>query len=190
MKVTSASSGVGSTEPTAGVGSTEPAKRAEATASPAPEREQSGGAGFAGAGAGTVEVITDRPGRRVTLLLDTPELAFSEMIHGPDQPGTEPHVHHLHTDAFLVVEGVLTIGLRDGTMEAPSGTFVAIPPNVIHSFRNASDETVRFFNFHTPSQGFGDYLRGRNPDFDQHDLPEDGGIDPASVIAIRLSDEV
>ena len=29
-----------------------------------------------------------------------------------------------------------------------------------------------------PASGFGDYLRGRNPDFDQHDPPEDGGADP------------
>jgi mannose-6-phosphate isomerase-like protein (cupin superfamily) len=134
-------------------------------------------------------VITNRLGRRVTLLLDTPELAFSEMVHGPGQPGTDPHVHHQHTDAFLVVEGTLTIGLRDETFEAPSGTFVTIPPNVIHFFRNAGDETVRFFNFHTPSHGFGDYLRGRNPDFDQHDPPEDGGADPASITVVRL-DEV
>ena len=133
------------------------------------------------------ERITDRPGRRVTLLVDTPELAFSEMIHGPGQPGTEPHVHHHHTDAFLVAEGTLTIGLREGTLEAPSGTFVSVPPEVIHYFRNTSDGTVRFFNFHTPSEGFGDYLRGRKPDFDQHDPPDDGGVDPAAVTVIRLS---
>ena len=159
------------------------------SALPASEREPRGGAGFAGAGAGTAEVITNRPGRRVTLLLDTPELAFSEMVHGPGQPGTDPHVHHHHADAFLVVEGVLTIGLRDGTLEAPSGTFVTIPPNVIHYFRNASEGTVRFFNFHTPSRDFGDYLRGRNPEFDQHDPPEDGGADPALVTVVHL-DEV
>jgi mannose-6-phosphate isomerase-like protein (cupin superfamily) len=162
--VRSADSGVGSTEP-----------------------PESGGAGFAGAEAGTGEVITDRPGRRVMLLLDTPELAFSEMVHGPGQRGTEPHVHHEHTDAFLVVEGTLTVGAGDGTIEAESGSFVVVPPNVVHYFRNTSDETVRFFNFHTPSCGFGDYLRGRNPSFDQHDPPADGGGDPASVVAIRLS---
>ena len=36
------------------------------------------------------------------------------------------------------------------------------------------------------SCGFGDYLRGRNPDFDQHEPPEDGGVDPASVILVSL----
>jgi hypothetical protein len=38
-----------------------------------------------------------------------------------------------------------------------------------------------------PSLGFGDYLRGRNPGFDQHDPPPDGGADPASMLLVRLT---
>jgi hypothetical protein len=29
-------------------------------------------------------------------------------------------------------------------------------------------------------------MRGRNPDFDQHDPPEDGGVDPAAVVVAQL----
>jgi mannose-6-phosphate isomerase-like protein (cupin superfamily) len=133
------------------------------------------------------EVITDRPGRRITILLDTPELAITESIYGPGERGPDPHVHHEHTDSFIVVEGMLAFGLRDGTVQAPSGTFVSVPREVVHSFRNESSETTRFFNFHAPSCGFGDYLRGRNPGFDQHDPPSDGGGDPASVVVVELS---
>ena len=133
------------------------------------------------------EVITIRPGRRVTLLLDTPELAITESLYGPGERGPDPHVHHEHTDSFVVVEGTLTFGLHDRTLEAPSGTFLSVPRDVVHGFRNESEETVRFFNIHAPSCGFGDYLRGRNPGFDQHDPPPDGGLDPASVVVIRLS---
>jgi quercetin dioxygenase-like cupin family protein len=53
--------------------------------------------------------------------------------------------------------------------------FAAAPPNVVHTFRNASDATAIFLNLHVPSLGFGDYMRGRNPAFDQHDPPPDGG---------------
>jgi mannose-6-phosphate isomerase-like protein (cupin superfamily) len=133
------------------------------------------------------EVITNRPGKRVTLLLDTPELAVTESLYGPGERGPDQHVHHDHTDAFILVEGVMTFEFRDGTIDAESGTFLAVPPEVVHAFRNESSETIRFFNFHAPSQGFGDYLRGRNPGFDQHDPPGDGGRDPATVIAIRLA---
>ena len=132
------------------------------------------------------EVITDRPGRRITIVLDTPELAITESVYGPSERGPDPHVHHEHTDSFLVVEGMLTFRLRDRTLEAPSGTFVSVPREVVHSFRNESSETTHFLNFHSPSCGFGDYLRGRNPGFDQHDPPADGGGDPTSVAAIHL----
>ena len=37
-----------------------------------------------------------------------------------------------------------------------------------------------------PASGFADYLRGRNPDFDQHDPPEDGGLDPSAIVAVQL----
>ena len=46
-------------------------------------------------------------------------------------------------------------------MTAAPGTFVAAPPGVVHTFRNASDATVVFLNFHVPSSGFGDHIRGR-----------------------------
>jgi hypothetical protein len=61
-----------------------------------------------------------------------------------------------------------------------------IPPDVVHGFDNDSDAGARCFNFHVPSFGFGDYLRGRNPDFDQFEPPEDGGVDPSSTLAVRL----
>ena len=55
---------------------------------------------------------------------------------------------------------------------------------MVHGFDN---DGARFFNLHMPASGFGDYMRGRKPDFDQHDPPEDGGADPASIVTARLS---
>lgn len=132
------------------------------------------------------EPITDRPGRRVTLLADTEHLTVTEFDYAPGERGASPHVHHDHSDAFLVVEGELALTFEDGTLEAPAGTFVLIPPDVVHSFDNTSEAAARFFNVHAPSCGFGEYLRGRNPGFDQHEPPPGGGLDPANVIACRL----
>ena len=126
-----------------------------------------------------------RPGtthERPRLLADTERLTLSEFDYGPGQQGASPHVHHDHSDAFLVVEGELEITFESGPLRAPAGTFVLIPPDVVHSFDNTSDAPARFFNVHAPSCGFGDYLRGQNPDFDQHEPPPDGGVDPASVL--------
>ena len=138
-------------------------------------------------GAQDGETITDRPERRVILLVDTDELAMTETVYGSGERGPELHVHHGHVDGFVVVEGELTIAIRDGSLRAPVGTLVLVPPDVVHTFRNDGTEVARFFNLHVPSCGFGDYLRGRKLDFDQHDPPADGGLDPASLIATRLS---
>jgi len=134
------------------------------------------------------ETITDRPGRRVTLLSDTDELAVSESVYGPGERGPDEHVHRVHTDAWLLLEGSLAFRLRDGvTFEAPAGTLVVVPPNVVHAFANERDMASRFLNLHAPSCGFGEYLRGRKPDFDQRDPPADGDADPGSVIVRTFS---
>jgi mannose-6-phosphate isomerase-like protein (cupin superfamily) len=128
------------------------------------------------------ETITDRPGRRVTLLVDTDELAVTDSLYGPGEQGPEPHVHHDHSDAFSVIEGELTFRLRDRTLRAPAGSFVLVPPDVVHSFSNEGETEARFFNLHVPSCGFGDYLRGRLPDFDQHPASFEEGLDPDGVV--------
>ena len=129
------------------------------------------------------ETITSRPGRRVILLSDTEELAVTESIYGPGERGPDLHVHRDHTDAWLVLEGELTFRLRDELVfEAPAGSLVVVPPHVVHGFSNDGEVTARFLNLHAPSCGFGEYMRGRNPDFDQHDPPADGGADPGSVL--------
>jgi quercetin dioxygenase-like cupin family protein len=139
------------------------------------------------AGGSDGETLTDRPGRRATVLVDAHELIVSEFHYGPGERGAQPHVHHHHADAFLVVEGEFTFASRDGSFSAPAGTFLLFPPGVVHGFDNDSEASARCFNLHLPASGFGDYMRGRNPDFDQYDPPEDGGVDPASVVAVRLS---
>lgn len=142
-----------------------------------------GGAALSRLGCGDGEVITDRPGRLLTLLADTEELAVTESLYGPGERGPELHVHHEHVDAWLVLDGALTFELRDGIQfEAGAGTLVVVPPNVAHGFRNAGEVDVHYLNLHAPSSGFGDYVRGRNPSFDQHPPPADGGADPDSVL--------
>ena len=118
----------------------------------------------------------------MTLLADTEELTLSDFEYGPGELGASPHVHHDHSDAFLVLEGELEITFESGPLRVSAGTLVLIPRGVVHSFGNTSDAAARFLNIHAPSCGFGDYLRGQNPGFDQHEPPPDGGADPASVV--------
>jgi quercetin dioxygenase-like cupin family protein len=142
------------------------------------------GGGKAVAEAG--EKITDRPERRATVLVDADEVVISEFFYGPGERGAKPHVHRDHSDAFLVLEGELGLIVGEGRIDVPAGSFALLPPNVVHGFDNDGAESMLVYNFHLPAAGFADYLRGRNPGFDQHDPPADGGADPASAILVRL----
>ena len=126
---------------------------------------------------GEGEVVTDRPERTLRILVDLDDVIVTWFRYEPGQKGPDPHIHEHHTDAFYVLDGEVEVSLGPEltTVNALPGTLAAAPPNLVHTFRNASDATAVFLNLHVPSTGFGDYMRGRNPAFDQHEPPADGG---------------
>jgi quercetin dioxygenase-like cupin family protein len=76
----------------------------------------------------------------------------------PGFAGPPPHRHATLHDMFYVLDGTLTVRLGDETLAAAPGTFVCVPPGVVHTFSNECDEPVRFLNFSTPS-GWEHYMR-------------------------------
>lgn len=138
------------------------------------------------AGGDDGETITARPGRRATILIDTDELIVSEFDYGAGERGAQAHVHHSHADGFLVVDGEFTFALADGPLPLSAGTLLVLPADVVHGFDNDSRSSACCFNVHAPSSGFGDYLRGRNPGFDQFDPPEDGD-GAGTALVVRLA---
>jgi quercetin dioxygenase-like cupin family protein len=126
---------------------------------------------------GQGDTVVDRPEKTLRILAELDDVIVTWFRYAPGEKGPEPHVHHHHTDAFYVLEGEVEISLgpEPETVRATPGTFAAAPPDVVHTFRSASDSDAVFLNLHAPSSGFGDHIRGRNPDFDQHDPPPDGG---------------
>jgi oxalate decarboxylase/phosphoglucose isomerase-like protein (cupin superfamily) len=48
--------------------------------------------------------------------------------------------------------------LGDEVLELPAGSFVCVPPGVVHTFSNAGETPVRFLNFNTPA-GWERYMR-------------------------------
>jgi uncharacterized cupin superfamily protein len=131
---------------------------------------------------GEGEVISDRAERTVRIKVGLDAIAITETRYEPGEPGPEPHIHRGHTDAFFVLEGTLDLKLgpeRKAT-RLSAGSFVAAPPNLVHSFRNDGPGRARFLNFHAPSDGFADYLRAMRDGedgswFDQIEPPADGG---------------
>jgi quercetin dioxygenase-like cupin family protein len=136
---------------------------------------------------GEGEVVKDRPDHTVRILFSHELLDVSWSYLAPGKPGAEPHVHREHTDSFYVLEGELDFRLGPDLqlVSAPAGTFVAAPPNVVHGFA-ASPKGATFLNFHAPSGGFADYMRGVTPGFDSFEPPAGGGH-PAAEATITLS---
>ena len=136
---------------------------------------------------GEGETVTDRPERTLRILAELEQVIVSWFRYEPGEKGPDPHVHRQHTDAFYVLEGEVEFKLGPNleTVTGLPGTLAAAPPNVVHTFRNASDATAIFLNFHAPSMGFGDHIRGRGNAFDQFEPPADGGLDEAVLSGSR-----
>jgi quercetin dioxygenase-like cupin family protein len=138
-------------------------------------------------GPGEGETITDRAARTIKILLADDLLDVTWSRYESGERGPDPHVHREHVDSFYVLSGELLFGLA-GTHEvvARPGTFIAVPQNVVHTFRNESDARATFLNFHAPSGGFAENLRSRREGgdvpWDSFDPPADGGRDAAEAI--------
>src|ERR671933_1862310 len=83
---------------------------------------------------------------------------LGEVVVAPGFPGPPAHVHERLCDMFYVLDGTLTMRLGDETTELPEGSFVCVPPGVVHTFSNPSQTPVRFLNFNTPA-GWENYMR-------------------------------
>jgi mannose-6-phosphate isomerase-like protein (cupin superfamily) len=104
--------------------------------------------------------------RSVAVLVAREDLSITRASSAAGQEITRPHVHHGHTDAFYVLEGELTFEIGGETMPVRAGGFVAVPPNVPHSFRNAGAGPARWLTIHTPDGGFAEFIRGASTDWD------------------------
>ena len=104
-------------------------------------------------GAGSAEIFIKATGE------DTDGSFFlAETTIAAGFPGPPPHRHERLHDMFYVLEGVLTMRVGNETRQVEAGTFVCVPPGVVHSFSNAGNSPVRFLNFNTPS-GWEYYMR-------------------------------
>src|SRR6188508_13576 len=81
------------------------------------------------------------------------ELDAVEIACGPAY-GPGPHTHDNQVDSFYILEGELDFTHGDEVGRAEPGTFLSAPPGVVHGFKSVGD--ARFFNLHTPADGFVD----------------------------------
>jgi mannose-6-phosphate isomerase-like protein (cupin superfamily) len=103
--------------------------------------------------------ILERPGRRAEVKVARDELVVFEFEVDAGTDGASPHFHERHVDSFYVLEGELELTVSGETVQARPGDLVPVPPGVVHAFRNASGERVRFLNMHAPGMRFDEYIR-------------------------------
>jgi mannose-6-phosphate isomerase-like protein (cupin superfamily) len=83
---------------------------------------------------------------------------LGEAVLEPGFRGPPPHRHRRLHDMFYVLHGTLTMRLGDETLELEPGSFVCVPPGVVHTFSNPRDTPVKILNFNTPA-GWENYMR-------------------------------
>src|SRR5687768_1350091 len=81
---------------------------------------------------------------------DTQRFTFGIIDFAPGRE-LEAHTHADEDDAFYILEGELTFVLGDEEVAAGPGTFVLVPPGVVHGFRNDRSHAVRMLNIHAPA---------------------------------------
>lgn len=77
----------------------------------------------------------------------------------PGAPGASPHIHRKQLEAFYVLDGVVELHLDGQTFAAPKGTFVNVPENMSHGFRNPYTDQATMLIIFTPAINREEYFR-------------------------------
>jgi uncharacterized cupin superfamily protein len=95
----------------------------------------------------------------VTLLAEIEAIGIAETRTEAGAASPPAHLHERHVESFYVLDGALTLMVGGRELRAGTGTWVQVPAGVAHTFAVTGDGPVRFLNLHTPSCGFGAFVR-------------------------------
>jgi quercetin dioxygenase-like cupin family protein len=129
-------------------------------------------------------------GLHVRTLLGNPEtngqFAVAEIVAHPGD-FVPPHTHRLEDEMFYVIEGTVEFDLPGGLVTAHAGTFVHIPKQTFHGFRNAGTSDVKMLDFHTPG-GFEEFFARVGIDWpDRTVKPADANADVERFVRIATA---
>ena len=68
-------------------------------------------------------------------------------------PGPPPHFHTKMNELFMVLEGEMEFIIDGKPITVKKGESVDLPPNLIHTFKNAGNSDCTWINIHSP-KGF------------------------------------
>ena len=108
-------------------------------------------------GQGKAIVVAPGAGKRVgnveflALSQDSPRFTLSLITMAPGREGPAKYVHQDEDDAFYVLDDEIRFVVEGEDVVAGAGTFVLVPPGVVHTFRNPTASPVRILNIHAPA---------------------------------------
>lgn len=94
----------------------------------------------------------------------------------PGEGGPPVHTHVDQEEAFYIMEGELTMVVRDELITARAGTFVLVPAGWRHGFANRSGAVVRMLGIFSP--------RGFDHGFEEIGKLVESGADASEVRAL------
>jgi quercetin dioxygenase-like cupin family protein len=112
---------------------------------------------------------------RMVLLADVEAIAIAEASREPGDPPSPPHVHRRHAESLYVLEGELLLTAGDRELRAAAGSWLQLPAGVPH--RVASAAPTRYLELHSPSCGFGAFLRALGEAGDETLAAQRAGFD-------------
>ena len=82
------------------------------------------------------------------------------MVHFlvPPGGGPVPHVHLRDEEVFFIASGKSSFWSDGAILEGEAGDAAVLPRQIIHAFRNRSDEPTEFITVCTPA-GFDEFVR-------------------------------
>jgi len=87
-------------------------------------------------------------------------LGLYEHRMAPGAPGSSPHIHKEHLEAFYVLSGMVELHLDGKSFAAPPGTYVNVPMGVAHGFHNPFQDQATMLIIFAPAPDREDYFRG------------------------------
>jgi mannose-6-phosphate isomerase-like protein (cupin superfamily) len=76
--------------------------------------------------------------------------SISEWWLEPHTDGPGAHQHEANDEVFYVLEGTTSIRIGDEWINAEKGTFIRIPAQTVHDFKNQSNKKTGVLNFFIP----------------------------------------
>ncbi len=69
----------------------------------------------------------------------------------PPGGGSIPHIHHREDEGFYILEGYVTFYANDASFKMGPGSFVNIPKDTVHYFKNLDNVTAKMLLLYAPA---------------------------------------